>query len=74
MDLFSGLSDDQTALIGCVAALSACAGLLALTSVFGRRRPDPAPNEAATLRFPDQAGNRRPASAQAEAMPKRRAA
>ena len=31
MDLFSGLSDDQTALVGCFVALVVCGGIMALS-------------------------------------------
>lgn len=31
MDLFSGLTDDQTALLGCLGALVACGGIMSLS-------------------------------------------
>ena len=42
MDVLQGLSDDQTALIGCVFALTVCSGILSASYLigltFGRRR------------------------------------
>jgi hypothetical protein len=75
MDLFSGMTDDQTAVIGCAMALAVCGGLLALTSTFGRHRPQQAPVEVNTLKFPATAArSRRPAPALAESEADRRAA
>ncbi len=42
MDMLQGLSDDQTALMGCVLALTVCSGILSASYLvgltFGRRR------------------------------------
>ena len=38
MEFLSGLTDDQTALIGCVVALAACGLALTLSSFIGQAR------------------------------------
>jgi hypothetical protein len=57
MDLFNGLSDDQTALIGCAAALAVCGTIMSLSYYVGRffqrSQHSPEPHEPQTLRMPD---------------------
>lgn len=57
MDFLNGLSDDQTALIGCVAALLVCGTIMSLSLYVGRlfhkTQATPEPNEPHTLRMPD---------------------
>jgi hypothetical protein len=57
MDFLNGLSDDQTALVGCVAALVVCGTVMSLSYYVGRffhkTQAAPEPNEPRTLRMPD---------------------
>ena len=57
MDFLNGLSDDQTALIGCAAALFVCGTVMSLSFYVGRffhkSHVTPEPNEPHTLRMPD---------------------
>lgn len=58
MDLFSGLNDDQSALVGCAVALVVCGGMLSLSSIFGRAKADSA--KESTLKFPVESVRSRP--------------
>jgi hypothetical protein len=57
MELFQTLSDDQTAMIGCAAALFVSGTLMSLSYYVGRffqkSQQTPEPNEPQTLRMPD---------------------
>jgi hypothetical protein len=57
MDFLYGLSDDQTALVGCAAALFVCGTLMSLSYYVGRlfhkTQAAPEPNEPHTLKMPD---------------------
>lgn len=57
MDFLSGLSDDQTALIGCAAALLVSGTMMSLSYYVGRlfhkSQATPEPHEPQTLRMPD---------------------
>ncbi len=57
MEFLNGLSDDQTALIGCVGALIVCGTLMSLSyyvgQLFQKTQQSPEPNEPHTLRMPD---------------------
>lgn len=57
MDFINGLSDDQTALLGCAAALLVCGTIMSLSYYVGRffhkAQATPEPNEPQTLRMPD---------------------
>ena len=55
MDLLQNLSDDQTALLGCFAALSAAGLLMSLSYYFGRWNKigqSPKPGDTVTHRLP----------------------
>ncbi len=51
MTLFSGMTDDQIALLGCFAALVVCGGLMSLSYYIRPRRTLERETET-TLRFP----------------------
>lgn len=59
MDLFNGLSSDQTAVIGCAAAIVVCGTVMSLSYYVGRffhgSQHSPEPNEPQTLKMPDPA-------------------
>ena len=56
MEILNGLSDDQTALFGCAAALMVCGTIMSLSYYVGRffhkTHQSPEPNEPQTLRMP----------------------
>jgi hypothetical protein len=47
MDIISGLTDDQKALLGCFVALVTCAAIMSLTSLLRRERYTAVDDEAA---------------------------
>jgi hypothetical protein len=57
MDFLNGLSDDQTALVGCALALMVCGTVMSLSYYVGRffhkTQAAPEPNEPQTLKMPD---------------------
>jgi hypothetical protein len=57
MDFLNGLSDDQTALLGCAAALLVCGTLLSLSyyagKFFHKTHAAPEPQEPHTLKMPN---------------------
>ena len=57
MDFLNGLSDDQTALLGCAAALLVSGTMMSLSYYVGRlqkrAQSSPEPTEPHTLRMPD---------------------
>ena len=57
MELFNGMSDDQTALLGCFAALLVTGTMMSLSYYVGRffqrSQQSPEPTEPQTLRMPD---------------------
>lgn len=59
MELFNGLSSDQTAVIGCAAAILVCGTMMSLSYYVGRflhgSQNAPGPNEPHTLKMPDPA-------------------
>ncbi len=57
MEFFQTLTDDQKALVGCVAALLTCGTLMSLSYYVGqmfRKNDQPATAEPHILRFPGQ--------------------
>lgn len=59
MDLFNGLSSDQTAMLGCAAALLVSGTVMSLSYYVGRyfhsSEQAPEPTEPHTLKMPDPA-------------------
>ncbi len=57
MELFHGMSDDQTALLGCFSALLVTGTMMSLSYYVGRffqrSHQSPEPTEPQTLRMPD---------------------
>ncbi len=62
MELFHGLSDDQTALLGCFTALLVTGTMMSLSYYVGRffqrSHQSPEPTEPQTLRMPDPLSSR----------------
>lgn len=80
MEFLNGLTDDQTALVGCAGALIVCGTIMSLSYYVGRffqrSQHSPEPNEPQTLRMPNPLAlqTKRPGSIAVADRPLRRAA